>query len=101
MSVFALKAQSGAQTCFETQGICAAERTGPWEVVAVRGSGEVIEIESGWGEGEHMVVCHVVLVAIVVELDVSLAVVGRVDIELVVEDVGTGVSRIDVGHEGW
>lgn len=39
-------------------------------------------------EAEDVVVGHVVLVAIVVEFDVSLAVMGRVDVDLVIEDVG-------------
>ena len=65
-----------------------------------RGSREFVEVEDISGEGEYVVVCHVVLVTIVVELDVGLAVVRGVDVELVVEDVGTGVSGIDVGHEG-
>ena len=52
------------------------------------------------GRGEDVVVGHVVLVAIVVELDVGLAVVGGVDVDAVVEDVGGGVCGEDVGDEG-
>lgn len=40
------------------------------------------------GEGEDMVVVHVILVAIVVEFDVCFAVVGGIDVELALEDVG-------------
>ncbi|KAI9163634.1 Sn1-specific diacylglycerol lipase beta [Paramyrothecium foliicola] len=52
------------------------------------------------GDAEDVVVGHVVLVAIVVELNVRLAVVRRVDVDLAVEDVGRGVSRVDVGDQG-
>lgn len=51
------------------------------------------------GGAEDVVVGHVVLVAIVVELDVGFAVVGGVDVDLVVEDVGGGVGRVDVCDE--
>ena len=61
---------------------------------------EVVEIKAVGREGEGVVVCHVVLVAIVVELDVGLAIVRGVDVELVVEDVCRGVGGVDVGHEG-
>ncbi|TLD22168.1 hypothetical protein PspLS_08025 [Pyricularia sp. CBS 133598] len=50
--------------------------------------------------GEDVVVGHVVLVAVVVELDVGLAVVRRVDVDLVVEDVGRRVGRVEVGYQG-
>ena len=46
-----------------------------------------------------MVVGHVVLVAIVVELNVRLAVVAGVDVDAVVEDVGRGVGRVGAGDE--
>jgi len=49
---------------------------------------------------KDVVVDHVVLVAIVVELDVGLAVVRGVDVDLAFEDVGGGVSCVDVGDEG-
>jgi len=52
------------------------------------------------GHGEDVVVGHVVLVAIVVILDVGLAIVGRVDVELAVEDVGAWVGCEEVGHDG-
>jgi len=46
-----------------------------------------------------MVIGHVVLVAIVIVFDIRLAVVGGVDVELAVEDVGGGVGRVDVGDD--
>lgn len=53
-----------------------------------------------------MVVCHVVLVAIVVEGDGGFPVVGWVDVYFVVEGVGRGVRSVEVcyeraGHFGW
>lgn len=50
--------------------------------------------------GEDVVVGHVVLIAVVVELDVGLAVVRRVDVDPVVEDVGRRVGRVEVGYQG-
>jgi hypothetical protein len=55
--------------------------------------------------GEDVVVDHVVLVAAVVERDVGVAVVGRVDVDPAVEDVRGRVRRVDVrdergGHRG-
>lgn len=47
---------------------------------------------------EHVVVGHVVLVAVVVELDVRLAVVRGVDVHAALEDVGGGVRRVEVGY---
>ena len=51
--------------------------------------------------GEDVVVDHVVLVAIVVEGDGGFAVVGGVDVEAAVEDVGGGVGGIEMGYEGF
>lgn len=47
---------------------------------------------------EDVVVGHVVLVAVVVELDVRLAVVRGVDVDAPLEDVGRGVRRVEVGY---
>lgn len=47
-----------------------------------------------------MVVVHIVLVAIVVVLDVRLAVVRRVDVDFAIESVGRGVGGIEVSDEG-
>ena len=52
------------------------------------------------GEGKHVVVVHGVLVAVVVILDGGRDVVGWVDVDSVVEDVGGGVGGEDVGYEG-
>ena len=51
------------------------------------------------GHGEDVVVVHVILVSIVVVLNVSLPVVGRVDVELAIEDVGTGVCCEEMGDD--
>lgn len=46
-----------------------------------------------------MVVIHIVLVAIVVELDICFPVVGGIDVEFVVEDVGGWVCGVKVCDE--
>lgn len=46
-----------------------------------------------------MVVVHIVLVAIVVVLNVCLAIVRRIDVDLAVEGMGRGVSGIEVSDE--
>jgi hypothetical protein len=50
---------------------------------------------------QSMGVEHVILVAIVIELDVGLAVMRRLDVDGVVEVVGERVSSVDVSEEGW
>lgn len=47
---------------------------------------------------EDVVVSHVVLVAIVIELDAGVTVVRGVDVDAVVEDVGRGVGCVEVGY---
>ena len=64
------------------------------------GRGEVVGVEGGRGEGDDVVVYHVILVAVVVELDVGFTVVRGVDIDGVVEDMGRGVGGVDVLDEG-
>lgn len=58
---------------------------------------------AGRGEAvdtEDMVVGHIILVAIVIELDVSLAIVRGIDVDLSVEDMSRGVSGVSGGDEG-
>ena len=52
------------------------------------GGGEVVWVEGWRGEGDDVVVDHVILVAVVVEFDVGFPVVRGVDINGVVEDMG-------------
>jgi len=49
---------------------------------------------------EDVVVVHVILVSVVVVLDVRLAVVGGVDVEFAIEDVGRWISRVQVRDDG-
>lgn len=51
------------------------------------------------GRAEDMVIGHVILVTIVIELDVGLPVVGRVDVDTAIEDVCRRVGSIDVGDD--
>ena len=51
-------------------------------------------------EREDVVVVHGILIAIVVVGDGGGDVVGWVDVEFVVEDVGGGVRGVDVVDEG-
>jgi hypothetical protein len=72
----------------------------PWDVLGFQCDAVVGDGAFDIGHGEDMVVGHVVLVAIVVVLDVGLTVVGWIDVELAVEDVGTWVGCEEVGHDG-
>lgn len=57
---------------------------------------------TGWAEGvdaENMIVGHVILVAIVVELNIRLTVMRGVDVNLAVKDVSRGVGGVDIGDE--
>lgn len=49
---------------------------------------------------EDMVVGHIILVAIVIELDVGLAIVRRVDVDLAIENMSRGVGGVSGGDEG-
>lgn len=49
---------------------------------------------------EYVVVGHVILVAIVVELDICLAVMGRIDVDLAVKDMRRGVGSVNMSDEG-
>jgi len=51
------------------------------------------------GHGKDVVVIHVILVAIVVVLDIGLPVVGRVDVQLAIEDVSAGIGCEEMGDD--
>jgi hypothetical protein len=72
----------------------------PWDVLGFERDAVVGDGAFDAGHGEDVVVGHVVLVAIVIVLDVGLTVVGRVDVELAVEDVSAWVGCEEVGHDG-
>lgn len=72
----------------------------PWDVLGFECDAMVGDGAFDAGHGEDVVVGHVVLVAIVVVLDIGLTVVGRVDVELAVEDVSAWVGCEEVGHDG-
>jgi hypothetical protein len=59
--------------------------------------------ERGIGNGNDVVVDHVILVAIVIELDRCFAVVRGIDVDfgrvMVGKDVGGGVGGVNVGYE--
>lgn len=65
------------------------------DAVVCHGAGGGVE----GGEGEDVVVGHVVLVAIVVVLGAGVTVVGWVDVDTAVEDVGRGVGCEGAGDE--
>lgn len=71
----------------------------PGHVGGLEGDAVVSRGSAGGVQREDVVVVHVVLVAIVVELDVGLPVVRGVDVELSLEDVGGRVRGVDVGDE--
>jgi len=71
----------------------------PWDVFCLERDAVVGDGAFHVGHGEDVVVVHVILVAIVVVLDISLPVVGRVDVELAIEDVSAGISCEEVGDD--
>lgn len=72
----------------------------PGNVLYGEGDAVVGDFAGDIGHGEDVVVGHVVLVAIVVVGDIGVDVVGGVDVDAVVEDVGGGVSGVEVSYEG-
>ena len=62
---------------------------------AVVGHGAVLKVI----EGEHVVVAHLEVAAVVVEYVLTLAVVARINVELAVKHVGCGVSHIVTGEK--
>lgn len=72
----------------------------PWDVLCFECDAVVGDRAFDVGHGEDVVVVHVILVAIVVVLDISLPIVGRVDVQLAIEDMSAGVSCEEMG-DNW
>lgn len=83
-------------------GIGSPELLGnPGDVFCLKNNTVVNDL-SWWVEAlsaEDMVIGHVILIAIVVELDIGLTVVRRIDVDLAIEDMRRRVGTVDVGDE--
>lgn len=71
----------------------------PGDVLHLQSDAMVSHLAVNAGQTENVVVNHIVLVAIIVILDIGLTVMGGVDVELAIEDVGGGVRGVEMGDE--
>jgi hypothetical protein len=64
-------------------------------------SDTVIRDLSAWPiHTQHVVVDHIVLVPSIVELDVGLAIMARVNVDFAIEGMSRWVGGVDMGDEG-
>ena len=72
----------------------------PGYIISAEGNSMVLKRTLYGVRGKDVIIVHVILVTVVVVLDVRLAIMRGVDVELAIKDMGAGISGKEVAHDG-